>query len=406
MPTEDIPLTAGNAVDRFHYFDAMRGVLMALGVVFHSALVFSSEKRWLVYSGISAYRARDFAAGLHLFRMPAFFVISGYFTVLTLQRYGAWRFFRIRMTRIAVPLLVTALTVNSLQAFLLATTGWHSFSLMDYLQRGEWVSHLWFLVNLLIYFTIASVVASWCPDLIERAGRLAQAAFLSVPTAFWLFILSLSAVAVKTAGHFGVPIDALVWGFVDAESLLLYLPFFVFGAFLASDRALPLRLSSINLFATIGITIVAIWGWKAFGVSEGLFNGVARTWCESLAIWGSTLACFAAFARFANKKSQFFLWLSDASYSIYLFHQVLVVAFGLLLIQSGVGGWVGLILLVTVVASCSALIHQYVIRPVPLLRFLFNGKTSAGFFRLYSRNGRHQRRVPRSSGCTCSVTRG
>jgi glucan biosynthesis protein C len=357
----------------------MRGVLMALGVVFHSALVFSGEKRWLVYSDLSASRAREFAAGLHLFRMPAFFVISGFFAVLTMQKYGTKRFFKVRLTRIAVPLVVTALTVNSLQAYLLAAAGWHPFVVTGYLRQGEWVSHLWFLLNLLVYLTIATVVGTWCPDLIERVARLAQAVFLSVPTLSWLFFLPLFAVVVKTAGHLGAPIYVMLWGDVDVFSLVSYLAFFSFGALLARDRALPQRLASINLIATFGIMIAAIWGWQAFGAHEGLLDGVARTWCESLAIWSSTLACFAAFARFATRKSPFFLWLSDASYTIYLFHQLFVVFFGLLLIQLGVGGWVGVFLLVAVVASCSALIHQYLIRPNPSLRFLFNGKTSEAF---------------------------
>jgi glucan biosynthesis protein C len=70
--------------------------------------------------------------------------------------------------------------------------------------------------------------------------------------------------------------------------------------------------------------------------------------------------------------------LSDASYSIYLFHQVLVIGFGLLLIRFEIGGLGGLIFLMVLVAIVSLAIHIIFISKIPLLRLLFNGKKDLG----------------------------
>ena len=61
---------------RIYYLDAMRGVLMMLGVVLHSAQVFNPREEWLFYSQKSTEFAPILIDTIHLFRMPAFFIVS------------------------------------------------------------------------------------------------------------------------------------------------------------------------------------------------------------------------------------------------------------------------------------------------------------------------------------------
>ena len=57
--------------NRIHSLDALRGCLMLLGVYFHIAAF-----HYAIYGGFIAL----FVGLVHYFRMPAFFLISGFFT--------------------------------------------------------------------------------------------------------------------------------------------------------------------------------------------------------------------------------------------------------------------------------------------------------------------------------------
>ena len=70
-------------VDRLHSLDAMRGILMLLGVYFHLAFNYRAiEKNGHMFFGW-------FKEQTHYFRMPAFFIIAGFFGALLFYRRGA-----------------------------------------------------------------------------------------------------------------------------------------------------------------------------------------------------------------------------------------------------------------------------------------------------------------------------
>jgi len=65
--------------EREHFWDALRAFLMLLGIPYHVALSYQTGQDFIVHSGEGLVGAREFADTVHLFRMPAFFVIAGYF---------------------------------------------------------------------------------------------------------------------------------------------------------------------------------------------------------------------------------------------------------------------------------------------------------------------------------------
>ena len=70
-----------NNRERIDYMDSMRATLMMLGVFVHSVQKYN-------YSDEPATIMMNVALFLHIFRMPAFFVVSGFFCHFTLQRYN------------------------------------------------------------------------------------------------------------------------------------------------------------------------------------------------------------------------------------------------------------------------------------------------------------------------------
>ena len=91
---------------RYHALDAARGLLMLLGVYFH-IIVFHYAESPL---GL-------FAMSMHYFRMHAFFLISGFFSALVLNRKGHYEMLNNRFKRIFLPLIIMAYPVLLLNKF-------------------------------------------------------------------------------------------------------------------------------------------------------------------------------------------------------------------------------------------------------------------------------------------------
>ena len=92
---------------RIHSLDALRAVMMLLGLVLHTALSYVPE----LSSGEWPYQDRQASDGfgwlvslIHTFRMPAFFAVAGFFAAFLVERRGTGAFLRHRLSRIGVPL--------------------------------------------------------------------------------------------------------------------------------------------------------------------------------------------------------------------------------------------------------------------------------------------------------------
>jgi glucans biosynthesis protein C len=368
--------TLPNKTERLYFLDVLRPTLMMLGVVFHSALIFIPEGEWLLHSDKPSDIGFYLAYIIHLFRMPAFFIVSGFFCVLAIQKYSPRDFLRIRLKRVAIPLLATALLLNSLQTLLLSATGWMQFELNDYIDSGKWVSHLWFLNNLIFYFfaTYLSVayarnpIATLSSRLADLLVKLSPVVMLLLLPGIWLLL--------KVLGKLGLPIYWTVFG-IDGHSLVYYSQFFLFGSLLYVNRTLMHRFANIHPMLSACVIGVSEWLLHYGADLTGNAATVAKEYLGMISIWFSTSLCFYLFSKYANReptrRTQF---LADASYTVYLFHHGFVIGFGLLLIKLGIGGFEGLLLLTALTIAVSLVIHKEIILKVKLARYIFNGKGS------------------------------
>jgi glucan biosynthesis protein C len=162
-------------------------------------------------------------------------------------------------------------------------------------------------------------------------------------------------------------------GLIDPSELLVYIPFFGMGVLLEMDETLLLRFSSPGPF-TVLLGIVALAAtWFEAG-SHDLAGRSMHLLASSLLVWMAIRLLFGGFRKIASNASPFFRYLSDASYSIYLMHHLIVVALTswLLTVQWGAWSKFAITLLLTI-STCLAA-HHFLILRYPLLRFLFNGK--------------------------------
>ena len=101
---------------RRHDLDALRAVAMLLGIVLHGLMPFMP--------GLSVIRDAQTAGwvwilflGIHGFRMPLFFLVSGFFTAMLWQKRGVQSMLRQRSVRILLPCLLGAVTIVPLDSY-------------------------------------------------------------------------------------------------------------------------------------------------------------------------------------------------------------------------------------------------------------------------------------------------
>ncbi|HYS93368.1 MAG TPA: acyltransferase family protein [Candidatus Acidoferrales bacterium] len=94
------------ATGRYHSLDALRGAMMLLGIYLHATVAYSRYGSWPWKDG-STTGLFDVSLGLiHVFRMPVFYCIAGFFGALLLEQRGAVGFLRNRAVRILLPFAV------------------------------------------------------------------------------------------------------------------------------------------------------------------------------------------------------------------------------------------------------------------------------------------------------------
>jgi peptidoglycan/LPS O-acetylase OafA/YrhL len=97
--------------------DALRAVAMLLGIVLHAALSFCPSL-WLVADSRPEPAFAIVVSAIHGFRMPVFFVMSGFFSAMLLRRWGRWSLVKHRFRRVFLPLLLGMFTIVPLTSWI------------------------------------------------------------------------------------------------------------------------------------------------------------------------------------------------------------------------------------------------------------------------------------------------
>jgi peptidoglycan/LPS O-acetylase OafA/YrhL len=97
--------------------DALRSFAMVLGIAVHASLAFF-QAPWPVHDTRPSGLLPLLFLAIHGFRMPLFFLLSGYFTMLVYERRGLRSLLAQRFARIAVPLGLALATIGPIDAAL------------------------------------------------------------------------------------------------------------------------------------------------------------------------------------------------------------------------------------------------------------------------------------------------
>lgn len=365
------------STERIEALDVMRATLMVLGVVLHTAEIYNPSGMWLVHSDIGSPFFHYLAEFITAFRIPAFFFLSGFLSTMVVQRRGPKPFFLQRLRRIGLPLVATGLTLNALQTWLLDVTHWSTLGFTDFALRGEWVQHLWFLVNLLVYAGVLAFLGmfsrtlDWLGSMGALLNRLPFPVLLALLPLLTVFLLSLNKV--------GIPIhDGLLLSTTNLYTLFQYLVYFLAGCLAFVNQGLFEKFTSQQFLP------LALWAVLALALSTWLINVPdAPLKTAGMLYLHCSVSCLGicAFLRFfkilVQRITPSWRYLSDASYTVYLFHQLVVACLGIAFIDLALPPSVGFILIVPLTLLITFFIHSFVIARHSILSLLFNGSRTS-----------------------------
>ncbi len=348
------------ALTRFHDLDALRGFAMLLGIVLHAAAFLVPIDFWPVQDDWASATPLErngyaYAASIiHGFRMPLFFLISGFFSALLWQARGLRRLARHRLERIGLPLLAGMFTLVPAVAWLSAAGG---FAPVDWLLAWmDGLSHLWFLWHLLLLLAALIVAA--------RLG-------LEFRHPLWWLLVPLSVVP----HHF---MQEIVFGAdTDIDLLpaprvfLYYAAFFGFGVFLHQRRVAVRRgwtaalLPALLVTYPAGMALLYVALQNALASPDTQPGGWSWSVASALQVAYAWLACFGMLGLFrwiASRERAWVRYLSDASYWLYLCHLPLVVAGQLLTVGWPVSVHLKFALIITTVVALLLGVYQLGVR--------------------------------------------
>lgn len=312
--------------------DHLRAMAMLAGVVFHAALAYSPMLHGLWPTADAGGSAAVDVLGwaLHLFRMPLFFVVAGFFTALLVERRGLAGLFRARAVRVLLPLIVLlpplliglhALTVAAVAHVrhpspLLA---W----LADYARtHGEvpllpTLAHLWFLAYLMLFTLLV-----WAVSTLEAPARL-QAAWRAWRPS-WLVAAVAPIVLVPALAATTAPWPAPESPLPQLWAIAFFGAYFALGYALWLNPALLDRLRRpAPLFFVAALALYATSPW-VLGTPRTEPPEPALRWldaaAEAFAGFWLTLCCLIAGRRWLDTANPAMRWLADASYWVYLVH--------------------------------------------------------------------------------------
>ena len=368
---------------REHYWDALRAGLMLLGIPYHVALSYRPGEQWIVRSGEGWAPFTWLAELIHVFRMPAFFIIAGYFAALLLARRAPGKWFKGRFVRLGVPFAAAIVTLvpimnlacefsNLPYSEALSSFVWNSTH-----SGGYWVRHLWFIIVLLYLSSAAAALVAALPrwakaSVPERIDRLCADNFLTALLAAALLIGIWEAVAVELF-YIGGLATQLPQQILRIDELIIYAPWFALGCLL---QRMPRTIARVGRFSWPIAGIAAIGLLLSFTIVDALHPAPGRALVTFAALAISQLLIAGA-RTLLDRPSALMGRLTDASYVIYLLHLPVITI--LVWLGQGIAMPAALKgLLVMLLATAISYVGWLAIARSGVLAFLYNGTTRAG----------------------------
>ena len=366
---------------REYFLDSIRAWLMLLGIPFHISLIYSTHT-WHVNSAEPSWILTLFNDFIHAFRMQVFFVISGYFSYMLFLRYPLKRWWKVRVERVGIPML-TAIPLLTLPQFIMLqyvkgkADSWHTLSGYDKYNALAWelISHLWFLLVLVVLTTVSMWVFSQMKHRLTSPDGVSTSTISMTKLTLIFLLLGVGYAAVRRTIFIVYPsiLSDGMFNFIVMQTLF-YVPFFMLGALAFINPQLKALFTTPSRSCTLG----AACAFMAYLLNQRYGNGDAWMYETEyvitmvMGLWMVNVV-FSLGHRLLNFQSARVTYFVNASLFIYLVHHPLTLFFGAYITPHITSNLLGFLCGLLFVVGLAVILYEIHLR-IPVLKFLFSGK--------------------------------
>jgi len=391
-------------IERIHALDNLRGIIMWLGIVLHVAVQHLTGPSPLPWHDSQTTPWADLiTVFIHVFRMPVFFILAGFFAAMLANKHGMQGMLANRAKRIALPFLVfwpilfVSMMVLGLMFVHLMKTGTIGIDMSlvpkpkeQRLPSGDHplinTMHLWFMYYLMWFCLSAWLLGKIAPSVPSRVTLVLTKIAKLFVTRWWGFIL-LSLPLAYIGSFYPHGMVAPNGFFIPNQYEFLHNGlFFAFGwaFFRYKDALIPRFQKKLWWYLLIGC-IFFIGALVCFEMDKKQVlpkhqSQLLIAFVYNLATWLWSFFLIGLFLRFVNSHSKILRYLSDSSYWVYLVHMCGTIGFGVLLYDTELGA--GAKILLNILLTSLACIISYHL----LVRYSFISKFLNGYKHQRERN--------------------
>ena len=322
---------------------------------------------------------------IHVFRMPVFFIVSGFFAAFLFYKKSPTLMILNRVKRIFFPFIVFIFILTpiaricikfSTAALKINESSSLVFNIMEHINLFTFLPfhtmHLWFLYYLML-FSIVPFLLNAILFRIRETEHLLNSAnkyydYILSNTLLRLCVLPIITCCILYASS-SIWIDASISFIPSIKTFIFYFLFYAFGWFLFNSNKVTLYFKKRALLYTLLGIVLFTFSFIFFENLDSVFLIILN----SLSVWLFVYGIIGLFLKYLNFQSYLMKYLLDASYWIYLIHLPLTIFFPGLIDQIEAPLFLKFIAVITIVFFVSILSYHFLVRKTIIGVFL-NGR--------------------------------
>lgn len=348
--------------ERIHALDGLRTMMLSLVILYHCVLsyIVAPSRNWTFKDETTTLVADLIVRLIHVFTLPTFFMMAGFFSAMLYLRRGAAEFARNRAARIALPFVVGWIILHPIigAGFVFANTA-QTGSLSDGIAAvGESLAdgsllfrdstmHLWFMYDLIFFYAAILALAPITLSAPATWREAALAAFGFVVARPWLRLPVLGLITFGMLRMVGGTLYASLSFIPNWRLLLGYGMYFGIGWLLYLKREhIPKfeRFAWTHVLIGLGIFFILDPAFRLGLLTDGPVSRFAVLLWSAITgatmVWLFFFGLTGLFLRHFNRPSPAIRYVVDAAFWIYLVHLPMAIwlpgAFSTLALPAGI----------------------------------------------------------------------
>ena len=369
-------------VQRRFDLDWLRVLAILSVFLYHSTRFFNLED-WHVKNPFTTAWVEIVEGFMEIWMMPLIFLISGASIFYAMNKGGAGKFFKDKVLRLLVPLLVVVFTHASLQVYLERIThgqfAGSYFAFLPHYFEGVYLDtggdgnfafhgmHMWYVLILFIYCVIFYPLFRWWKGngrgVLEKIGSL-----FASPWTMWLVM----AFPIWFLNNWTDDTD---WMFGSGGWPFLYYIFFLlYGFVIASHERLQANIKRARwAYLFVGLILSATLLLGSVNVNSIITSLVDRWDDEFYFLSACTLLpAFLGFAmQYLTRSTPFLKYANEAVLPFYILHQTVLLIVGYFIVQWAIPDLAKWMVIFLSSFPIILALYEFVVRRFNVMRVLF-----------------------------------